>query len=43
MNTTILTAYVLIWPVLSALVLVALVYGVLKDVRSARRNGEHLV
>lgn len=43
MNTTILTVYVLIWPVLSALVLAALVAGVWRDVRAAKREGEHLV
>jgi len=43
MNTTILTIYVLMWPVMSALVLVALFYGVWRDVRKAKRKGEHLV
>lgn len=43
MNTTILTIYVLMWPVMSALVLVALIAGVLRDIRKAKRDGEHLV
>jgi len=43
MNTTVLTVYVLMWPLLSALVLLALVYGVWRDVRAAKRNGEQLV
>lgn len=43
MNTTILTVYVLMWPVLSALVLAALARGVWKDMRQAKREGEHLV
>ncbi|MFT0850397.1 putative transporter small subunit [Achromobacter sp. F4_2707] len=43
MNTTILTIYVLMWPVMSALVLLALVRGVWKDIRRAKRKGEHLV
>ena len=43
MNTTILTFYVLMWPVMSALVLLALILGVWKDIRKARRKGEHLV
>lgn len=43
MNTTILTIYVLMWPVMSALVLVALIGGVLRDIRKAKRDGEHLV
>ena len=43
MKTTILTIYVLVWPVMSALVLAALCTGVWKDMREAKRNGEHLV
>ena len=43
MSTTILTVYVLMWPVLSALVLAALVAGVWRDVRQAKREGDHLV
>lgn len=43
MKTTILTLYILVWPVLSALVMVALTAGVWKDVREARRNGDQLV
>lgn len=43
MKTTILTIYVLIWPVLSALVLAALAAGVWKDLRKAKREGEQLV
>ena len=43
MNPSLLTAYVLVWPVLSALVLLALVWGVWRDIRAARRKGEQLV
>lgn len=43
MKTAILTFYVLVWPVLSALVLLALARGVWKDIRQAKRDGEHLV
>ncbi len=43
MNTTILTIYVLMWPVMSALVLLVLARGVWKDFRKAQRKGEHLV
>lgn len=43
MNTTILTLYVLMWPVMSALVLAALILGVWRDIRKAKRQGEHLV
>ena len=34
---------VLMWPVMSALVLLALILGVRKDIRNAKRKGEHLV
>ena len=43
MNTTILTIYVLMWPVMSAVVLAALVWGVWRDFVAARRKGEHMV
>jgi len=43
MKIAVLTLYVLIWPVLSALVLAALARGVWNDVRDARRTGEQLV
>lgn len=43
MKTAVLTAYVMIWPILSALVLAALTAGVLKDIRRAKRRGEDLV
>lgn len=43
MKTAILTFYVLIWPILSALVLIALARGVWKDLRQARKDGEQLV
>ncbi|HLT98424.1 MAG TPA: putative transporter small subunit [Burkholderiaceae bacterium] len=43
MNTTVLTIYVLMWPLFSALVLLALAWGVWRDMRAAKRNGEHLV
>jgi hypothetical protein len=43
MKTTLLTFYVLVWPVLSALVMAGLVWGVWRDVRAAKRSGEELV
>lgn len=43
MKSTILTVYVLIWPIMSALVLLWLTRGVIKDMREAKRKGEHLV
>lgn len=43
MKTAILTFYVLVWPVLSALVMVVLARSVWKDLRQAKRDGEQLV
>ena len=43
MNTTILTVYVLIWPVLTAMVLVGLCWNVWRDLRNAKRMGEDMV
>lgn len=43
MKVAILTFYVLVWPVLSALVLVMLARCVWKDMREAKRDGEQLV
>jgi len=43
MSSTLLTVYVLVWPVLSAMVLGALVWNVWRDIKQAKRNGEHLV
>ncbi|MFA7668244.1 MAG: putative transporter small subunit [Burkholderiaceae bacterium] len=43
MKTYILTIYVLIWPVMAAAVLAALSRGVWRDLRKAKRKGEHLV
>jgi len=43
MTTMLLTIYVLMWPVFAAAVLALLSWGVLRDMRSAKRNGEQLV
>lgn len=43
MKTAILTGYVLIWPILSALVMAGLAWGVWRDVRRAKQDGEQLV
>ncbi|MGN5240406.1 MULTISPECIES: putative transporter small subunit [unclassified Rhodococcus (in: high G+C Gram-positive bacteria)] len=43
MSTVALTIYVLIWPVLVALVLLVLGRGFTKEWLEARRNGEDLV
>lgn len=38
-----LTAYILVWPVISAAVLVVLLVALFKDVRKARKNGDSIV
>ena len=38
-----LTVYVLIWPVLAAIVLLVLCVGLVRDIRRARRQGKELV
>jgi len=43
MNALGLSAYILIWPVISAAVLVMLVAALIRDVRKARRNGEEMI
>ncbi|MDI9916324.1 putative transporter small subunit [Rhodococcus sp. IEGM 1379] len=43
MSTALLTIYVLIWPVLVAVVLAVISRGFIKDWMEARRNGEDLV
>ena len=43
MSTFGLTVYVMIWPVLSALVLITLCTALVFDIRKAKKNGETLV
>lgn len=43
MNTSWLTLYVLVWPVLAAMVLLVLSGGVWHDMRAAKARGESLV
>lgn len=44
MTTTVLmTIYILMWPVLAALVLIALTVGVINDYRDARRENRQVV
>lgn len=44
MTTTVLmTIYILMWPVLAALVLIALTVGVIKDHTDARRENRSVV
>lgn len=41
--TIAMTIYILMWPVLAALVLIALTIGVINDYRAAHREGRSVV
>jgi cytochrome oxidase assembly protein ShyY1 len=43
MNPLFLSLYILVWPVISAVVLAVLVYAVVKDYRDAARSGQDVV
>lgn len=43
MGNIILTAYILVWPLLTALVLAVLTRGVVRDYREARQRGTTVV
>ncbi|WP_240938068.1 putative transporter small subunit [Nocardioides sp. JQ2195] len=43
METALLTAYVLIWPLLAALVLLVISVAFVKEYRTAREKGEDIV
>ncbi|WP_241685859.1 putative transporter small subunit [Luteimonas sp. YGD11-2] len=43
MNVYLMTLYVLLWPLLVAIMMVVIGRGVLMDIRRARRTGEDLV
>lgn len=43
MNPVFLSIYILIWPVLSAIVLAVLTVAVIRDYRNARRTGDDVV
>ncbi|HZJ94421.1 MAG TPA: putative transporter small subunit [Thiopseudomonas sp.] len=43
MSTFWLTAYVMMWPVLSTLVLITLCTALVRDIRKAKKDGESLV
>lgn len=38
-----LSAYILIWPVISAGILVMLIVALIRDLRAARRSGDEMV
>lgn len=43
MSITALTAYVLVWPIIAAAVLIVLVAGVARDMRNAAKSDDKLV
>ncbi len=43
MSELALTSYVMVWPITAAIVLVVLCAGFIRDVRSAKKNGESVV
>lgn len=43
MTTVMMTIYILMWPVLAAIVLIWLTYGVIIDFRDARRDNRKVV
>ena len=43
MNVFGLSVYILIWPVLSAGILIMLIVALIRDLRAARRSGDEMV
>ncbi|MGB3289102.1 MAG: putative transporter small subunit [Burkholderiaceae bacterium] len=43
MTNMLLTGYILVWPVASAAVLVALIVALIRDMRAASRDGDSMV
>lgn len=43
MQTLLITAYILMWPLLTAIILAVLTHGVVKDYREARKKGTTVV
>lgn len=43
MSSTLLTAYVLVWPVIASGVFLMLCLGLIKDIRKAKKSGKGLV
>lgn len=43
MSSTLLTAYVLVWPAIASLVFLTLCIGLVKDIRKAKKEGKSLV
>ena len=43
MSALVLTAYILVWPVISAAVLLVLIVALIKDLRAAGKDGESMI
>ncbi len=43
MNGILLTAYILVWPVISAAILVMLVVALIRDLRSAAKSDREMI
>lgn len=43
MSVTLLTIYVLIWPVIASVVFFVLIFFVIKDLKQAKKSGKSLV
>jgi hypothetical protein len=43
MNGFFMTAYILLWPVASAAVLLALIVALVRDMRAARKDGNSMI
>jgi len=43
MSALALSAYILVWPIISAGILVMLIVALIRDLRQARRDGEEMV
>jgi cytochrome oxidase assembly protein ShyY1 len=43
MTSIILTGYILVWPILSAAVLLVLIVALVRDMRAARKDGDSMI
>jgi len=43
MSALVLTAYILVWPVISAAVLLMLIVALIKDMRAAGKDGDSMI
>lgn len=43
MNELLLTAYILVWPIISAVILLVLVVALIRDLRNASKNDGEMI